>query len=197
MISCYGCEPSKMNTPEPQVDTSAQQDPDPEPLEPIGVIPADDCRQLNIGDTACNFALVDQNGDVWELYQHRGEIVVLDLSAAWCYPCQLAGDHAQPLQDEYGADGVTIVTVLIDGATMQQPPTQFEISQWVNSHNVTTAPVLEGSREKMIATTPDALDGYLLSGFPTYVYIGRDMKFYAAHVGFSEEAARFYIEEGL
>ena len=39
--------------------------------------------------------------------------------------------------------------------------------------------------------------GYLLGAFPTYIYIGRDMKFYAGHVGFSEEYIRQKIEEGL
>jgi hypothetical protein len=74
-------------------------------------------------------------------------------------------------------------------------PTEAEIDEWVTSHAVTTAPVLEGSRDKMF--DPIAVEGYALGAFPTYIYIGRDMKFYAGHVGFSDEYIRQKIEEGL
>ena len=50
-------------------------------------------------------------------------------------------------------------------------------------------------REKMF--DPAAIEGYSLSAFPTYIYIGRDMKFYSGHVGFNDEYARQKIEEGL
>jgi hypothetical protein len=89
------------------------------------------------------------------------------------------------------------VTVLIDGAQSPHPPTDEEMSTWVTDHNITTAPILQGSREKMLDPTGVGIDGYLLGGYPTYIYIGRDMKFYTAHVGFSEEYMREKIEEGL
>lgn len=168
-----------------------------EELEPVGIITADDCQQIDIGDKACNFRLTDQNGATWELYDHLGDVIILDFSTAWCYPCQLAGHHAQPIQDNYQDDGVQFVTVLIDGATSGVEPTTEEITSWVTSHNITSAPVLQGSRDKMIDSTGVGTDGYLLGGFPTYIYIGRDMKFYTAHVGFNEEYVREKIEEGL
>ena len=166
-------------------------------MAPVGVIPADDCRQLDLGDTACNFALLDQNGNSWELYKHNDSVIVLDFSTVWCYPCQMAGHYAQPIQDEYADDNVKFVTVLLDGSISGIEPTEEEINEWVDSHSITSAPILQGSREKMLATDPDAYDGYLLSGFPTYVYIGRDMKFYSAHVGFNESRVRQTIEEAL
>jgi thiol-disulfide isomerase/thioredoxin len=189
------CSPSELKVDEnsPSEDSQA-----PAPaMAPVGVVPADDCRQLDRDDTACNFALLDQNGESWELYKHNGSVVVLDFSTVWCYPCQMAGHYAQPIQDEYADDNVKFVTVLIDGAVSGIEPSEEEINEWVDSHSITSAPILQGSREKMLATDPDAYDGYLLSGFPTYVYIGRDMKFYSAHVGFNESHVRQTIEEGL
>jgi hypothetical protein len=41
------------------------------------------------------------------------------------------------------------------------------------------------------------IEGYIIGAYPTYVYIGRDMKFYKAHVGYSDEYVRQTIEEGL
>lgn len=166
-----------------------------EEIEPVGVMPAADCQQIDIGDKACNFRLTDQNGDVWDLYSHEGDVIVLDFSTVWCPPCQAAGHYAQPLQDDYNSEGVQIVTILIDGATGGVEPTEAEINEWVTSHNITTAPVLQGSRDKMF--DPAAIAGYAISGYPTYIYIGRDLRFYSGHTGFSNEYVRQKIEEGL
>lgn len=164
-------------------------------LEPVGVIAAEDCRHVDIGDTPCNFRLLDQNGDVWDLYQRKGDIIVLDFSTMWCGPCQTAGYSAQPIQDDYADSGVHFVTILIDGYVSPQAPLAEEIQEWVTEHDVTTSPVLMGSREKMFDST--AISGYALSGFPTYLYIDRGMKFYAGHSGFSDDYIRELIELGL
>ena len=164
-------------------------------LEPVGVIPASDCQHIEIGDKACNLRLNDQNGEVWDLYSHTGEGIVLDFSTVWCPPCQAAGHYTQSIQDDYASAGAQIVTILIDGATGGVEPTEQEVDDWVSEHSITSAPILQGSRDKMF--DPAAVEGYALSAFPTYIYIGKDMKFYAGHVGFSDEYVRQKIEEGL
>jgi len=169
-------------------------EPEPE-ADPVGVIPGIDCQHIDIGDKACNFRLTDQDGKTWDLYDHTGEVILLDFSTVWCYPCQMAGHAVQGIQTDYEDEGFQFVTVLIDGYTAGNAPHGGEIDQWVEDHNITTAPVLEGSRDKMLDNT--GIAGYMLGGFPTYIYIGRDMKFYSAHVGFSEEYIREKIEEGL
>jgi len=166
-----------------------------EELEPVGVIAADDCQHIELGDKACNFRLADQDGETWDLYTHLGDVIVIDFSTVWCPPCQAAGHYTQALQDDYGSEDVQVVTVLIDGATGGQEPSEQEIDEWVTVHNITTAPVLQGSRDKMF--DPTAVAGYALGAFPTYLYIGRDMRFYGGHAGFSDEYVRQKIEEGL
>jgi thiol-disulfide isomerase/thioredoxin len=166
-----------------------------EAIKPTGVLAAPDCQHIDMGDKACNFRLVDQNGDVWSLYDHEGDVIVLDFSAVWCPPCQAAGMYSQDIQNDYDSEGVQVVTMLIDGHDYDVEPTIAEIEEWTSGHNITTAPVLQGSRDKMLDPTGEA--GYALSGFPTYIYIGRDMTFYAGHVGFSDEYVRQKIEEGL
>ena len=162
MISCA---PAKLET--NIKDTGNEIEP---PPPPVGVMPADDCQQIDIGDKACNFSLLDQNGEIWQLYDHIGDVIVLDFSAVWCYPCKLAAASTQALQDTYADEGVQVVTVLIDGPDPGIEPTEEDIIQWATLSNITTAP---------------------------YIYIGRDMKFYTGHVGFSEDYIKQKIEEGL
>ena len=132
-----------------------------EELAPVGIITADDCQHIDRGDKACNFRLTDQNGETWDLYQHEGDVILLDFSTAWCYPCQMAGMATQGIQDDYEDEGFHFVTVLIDGHTHGQEPSVSEIDMWVGDHNVTTAPVLQGSRDKMLDPTGTGIEGYL------------------------------------
>jgi thiol-disulfide isomerase/thioredoxin len=193
LISLLSCSPAALEVEEisPSSDSSTP------PLPPVGVIPADDCRHLDRGDKACNFSLLDQYGASWELYNYSDHVIVLDFSTVWCYPCQMAGHHAQPLQDQYSDENVQFVTILLDGAISGIEPTEEEMSEWVSSHAITTAPILQGSRDKMLSTDGTGLDGYLLGGFPTYIYIDREMKIYSAHVGFNDQHVKQTIEEGL
>jgi thiol-disulfide isomerase/thioredoxin len=190
LVSLIGCKPSELETIE---NVNAHTGEAEIVLEPVGVIPADDCQQIALGDKACNFRLTDQDGNTWDLYQHEGDVIVLDFSAFWCYPCQMAAEHSQDIQDSY--TDVQMVTILIDGNTPGLEPTEEEVNQWSTNHGITTAPVLKGSREKMF--DPAAIEGYSLSGFPTYLYIDKELKFYAGHTGFNDEYTRLKIEEGL
>ena len=132
----------------------------------------------------------DQNKEVWQLYDHEGKVIILDFSTVWCGPCQLAGHYVQPIQDEYSGV-LEFVTVLVDGQTAA-PPTEDEINEWVTSHNVTTAPVLYGDRSVL---DPTGQTGYLVGGFPTYVFIDKELKIHSGAVGFNEQYVRTVIEE--
>ena len=163
-----------------------------EPLPPpeFGVNAAEDCDQAEIGSSVCNLVLYDQNEEIWQLYDHAGKVIIIDISTVWCYPCQVAGHHAQPIQDEYG-DNIVFVTILVEGAT-GDPTTQNDIKDWVDDHAVTTAPVLQGNRDYVI--DPAGLTGYLVGGFPTYIYIDQDLKIHTGHVGFNEEHVRLTLD---
>ena len=162
----------------------------PAPPPEFGVNERDDCDQSAIGSSVCNLILYDQNGEIWELYDHTGTVVLLDFSTVWCGPCQVAGHRAQPIQDDYG-DQFVFVTVLIEGAT-GEPATKEDVDTWAISHGITTAPVLQASREYVM--DPAGITGYLVGGFPTYVYIDKNMIIHTGHVGFNEEYMRTTLD---
>ena len=160
--------------------------------EQFGIINTDECDQKNIGSSVCNMIFYDQNMDVWQLYKHEGKVIVLDFSTVWCGPCQRAGQYTQGIQSDYG-DKLQFVTVLVDGAT-GEPPTEDEINEWVSSHGITTAPVLYADRSVLDGTGET---GYLVGGFPTYVFIDKKIKIHSGVVGFSEAYVRSVIDELL
>ena len=156
----------------------------------LGVNEKEDCDQKALGSSVCNIFLIDQNGEYWELYEHKGKIIILDFSTAWCYPCQLAAAHTQKIQDDY-KDDVVFVTFLIQGPD-GHPATNTDVLNWVQSYGITTAPVLQASRDYVM--DPEGITGYLVGGYPTYVYLDRDLKIADAHVGFNEDYMKNILE---
>ena len=172
------CAPAELET---ATDTAAP-DPGLPPIE-YGINSTPYCSQDRLGAKVCDFKFDDHDGNPWRLYEHRGKVIVLDFSAAWCGPCQVAGHFAQPIQDEYGEE-VVIVTLLMAGLE-NLPTTPEDVQTWAENHGNITSPVLQSPREQVM--DPNGIQGYVIQGYPTYIYLNRDMEIHLGHTGFSEE----------
>ena len=128
------------------------------------------CDQ-NIGSYACNFSLIDQHGEIWQLYKHRGEIIILDFSAMWCTPCLQAASRMQALQDAYEDLDVAFVTILLQdlyGAL----PSSDALNAWSIAFNYESVPVLRNDGTIVDQTNKK---GYAVNVLPTIILIDRDM----------------------
>ena len=144
------------------------------------------------GEHPCNLVLLDQNGEEFELYEHYGKSIVVDFSAGWCGPCRRAADVVQEHADAFAPQGLLYITVLIETST-GQVPTVTDAQEWADDHNITSAPVLTGSRALLESSGGD----WTLTGWPTFYFIKRDMTMHLTMRGWSEEMLVGFIEEIL
>jgi thiol-disulfide isomerase/thioredoxin len=61
-----------------------------------------------------DFTLRDEHGETHSLYEFRGQVVMLDLSAIWCPPCRSEADLLEAVYQQYKDRGVRFLTVLMD-----------------------------------------------------------------------------------
>ena len=117
-----------------------------------------------LGDTAYNFELMDQHGDLVSLYDFHGCVVVLDLLTQWCAPCQDAAPRFEAIHQEWAPD-VAVVAVMLQ-TTDGGPPGIEHVQWWADAFGL-THPVL--------ADTYASQYNYTGGSFPTVVVLDRDM----------------------
>ncbi len=147
--------------------------------EAAPIVDWDNCSQ-KMGDHPCDFTLLDQDGKEFNLYDHHGKIIILDFSAMWCGPCQLAALEVEKLQKKYG-DKIVYVTILIENQNYNAP-TKANLKKWAKAFGIENAPVLSGSRD-MISKDPDA--GWQINAWPQFYIIDKNMVLVQSFTGFS------------
>jgi len=124
---------------------------------------ADECEN-SLGNIACDFSMMDQDGQQVNLYDFHGKVIVLDFSAMWCGPCQLAALDVENTVEKYGAENVVYITLLMEDSS-GNPPDKKDLQKWAETFEIEDSPVLAGSR----AWLGDS--GYELSAWPTFYFI--------------------------
>lgn len=126
---------------------------------------------LGAGDPSPAFRLPGVDGEV-SLADAKGQVVYLDFWASWCVPCRKSFPWMNEMQQKYGAKGLSIVAVNVDGKPddarrfLADNPAQFRVA-------------FDGKGD-----TPKL---YAVKGMPSSVLIGPDGKVIAMHAGFRDE----------
>ena len=145
-----------------------------------------------MGEKACDFALVNTDGEFWRLSDHAGDAILIDLSAMWCGPCQQAAASVQKIEDSY--EDFHYVTILI----VDQSDQTVELSeqqQWADLFGIDTSPVLQGSRD--LLTSSGISHGYPVQSWPTFILLDSSHTVVYSLRGFNESAIRQAIEKAL
>jgi hypothetical protein len=135
---------------------------------------------------------MDQNGDMVELYDQHGKVIVIDLSTMWCSICNNIAQEGDEWLSDYGSDNFIWLTILVDNAT-GDPPTLADIQSWATHYNI-SVPVLVGDRSFVDLT---AQTGYPVTGWPTLVVIDQDMVLQYGINGWNEATIRGWVESLL
>jgi thiol-disulfide isomerase/thioredoxin len=147
------------------------------------------CSQ-NIGDHPCNFTLKDQNNNDVSLYDFYGDTIVLDFSAMWCGPCNVAATEVQSVADSY--EDLSYLTVLVETAQGLEP-TADDCKGWADDYGI-SEPVLAGSRAMIDSSSST---GWNISGWPTFYFITDEMVLNTSLRGYSSSYIDMLIQDTM
>jgi len=129
-----------------------------------------------VGGTAADVAGIDEKGAPCALSDYAGSVILMDISAAWCYWCQVDAPAVQALHLKYADKGVRVVTVLAEDDNGAGPVTLGNLKAWTSTFGLTfrvqsdASGAGSGVGERVYASQPAS------DGFPTLVIIDKHFK---------------------
>jgi peroxiredoxin len=82
-------------------------------------------------NVAPNFTWQDGNGNISNLSDLRGKVVLLDFWATWCSPCKETIPHVEALYEKYKNQDVKIIGINVDTSA-----STTTIKQFVNTYGI-------------------------------------------------------------
>lgn len=119
-----------------------------------------DMIRVQPGSDAPDFEAVDvATGDTVGIGAFEGEVVLLNIWATWCAPCEAEMPSMQRLHDELGPDGLRVVAVSVDTGDRDK------VQHWIDKRELTFT-VLHDA-------TGDIEQSYQTTGVPESFVIDR------------------------
>ncbi|MCB9745805.1 MAG: hypothetical protein H6740_24735 [Alphaproteobacteria bacterium] len=140
-----------------------------------------------LGETFPNARLMDQCGDLVDLWDFYGAYLILDSSQYDCGPCQAMAQGEHEFMEQMRAEGYDVHVLTYMGNGLSDPrgtPSQAIVDQWVDRFEI-VEPVFY-DRGYTYATFPSFI--YDLTGedfgFPAWLVIDPEMNVIHGNVGF-------------
>ncbi len=138
------------------------------------------------GFLAPDFSLTTLTGKSVHLADLRGKVVLVNIWASWCPPCQAEMPAIQQVYDEYKGDG--FVALAVDSTVQDRLP---DVEKFVTQHNLSLPILLDQSGE--------VTRSYQVRSLPTSFFIGRDGLIHDVELGgpMAEALLRSRVEQLL
>ena len=122
----------------------------------------DELFPVNVGSSAPNFrAKVLGENRYKTMADYRGQVVILNVWATWCGPCQVEIPTLERLYQEYGGKGLKLVAVSID--------------DYVNEDSIRTFARNFGMTFEVLHDSTHAIERqYQVTGYPETFVIGKE-----------------------
>ena len=149
----------------------------------------DECS-FNGGDHICDLILPTADGGEERLYDYYGEVIVIDVSAMWCGPCQQAASQVNSVKVMTG--GVRWITVLAENLDGEDP-TMEDGQMWGDYFGLWHDEIWLGSRMYDIDVT--GTYGFPLTGWPFFAILDKDLRIRVVKQGWNKDEMLLHIAE--
>jgi peroxiredoxin len=143
-------------------------------LLPPRVSTAGEPNQVESAKLAPGWELTDLDGKTIHSTDFKGKLVVLDFWATWCPPCRAEIPDFIALQKKYAAQGLTVIGVSVDQASLQT------VKSFAEKNGINYPVVIADNK------IVDAFGG--IDGLPTTFIIDRNGNIVKSHLGFTPPA---------
>jgi thiol-disulfide isomerase/thioredoxin len=140
----------------------------------IYLINNDENSKNNNSEYENNFSFYDLNGFEKQLIEYKGKIVILDMWATWCQPCQYQMPELERAYNSYSKDDLEILSINIDSGE-----TASEIQDFIDTFSG-----YGYNLEWVFGSEMDSLEKYMPSGsIPTLCIFDENGKLVFSHTG--------------
>ena len=123
----------------------------------------------------------DREGEVVDLAQHRGKVVVVTFWASWCGPCRKELPGLDALQKHAGDKILKVIAVNVKDSTEDYRLMMRQMKDYTIS--------MTRDRDGSIAA------GYDIRAYPNLWIIGPDGRVAAHHVGYGEDSLEALVNQ--
>ena len=124
----------------------------------------------SVGDVSNNWTKSDQFGDDLDLHDFYGQVILIDIGAEWCVPCQNAAPEAQDTYEELRDRGFIVLNLLLDGTTNDTPP---DVDRWLEAYDL-TFPIFDDFDQEVVPNYIDSEGGSF--SIPNFSILDRNME---------------------
>ena len=152
---------------------------------------------FGIGEEIPDILLTDQFDQPLSLYQYYGFVILLDVSAGWCNPCNAVAGHAEAVYQTHREDGFVLIHIMLDGWVEETPADMTFLTEWAQTHGLSFPLTSEVGQDgdPNFAVNQLRYAGTLVGGIPNFILIDRDMRIDFADAGYDDEGVLARVAE--